>query len=72
MTRYKEELRKRGYRLENDYPFFPYNLDPKRPPLELVRPRIRHGRIELVEVYVVGTSITVFDHNLNVVNYDFI
>ena len=72
MTRYKEELRKRGYRLETDYPFFPYNLDPKRPTLELVRPRIRNGRVELVEAYVVGISITVFDNNLNVIDYDFI
>lgn len=70
MTRYKKELRKRGYKLEMDYPWLPYDCGSFT--LEAVNTKIRNSYIVIIRDYNVGTSLEFIDRNYNVMDQDFI
>ena len=56
MTRYKKELRKKGFKLEIDYPFLPITIG-SAPALEGVRTFVNDNEILVYEYYVVGIFI---------------
>ena len=63
MTRYKEELRKKGYKLEIDYPYLPISIG-NAPALEGVRTFVKDNEILICQYYVVGTIIRHIERNL--------
>lgn len=72
MTRFKQELRRHGWKLETDIPFFPYHEQPESPALESIRAYITNdGFVGISKVYVVGTWHAKFDRNFNIIENDF-
>ena len=69
MTRYKKYIREKGYKLENDYEYLPYQSE-YTPTLEGVRTKIENSKIVVLQFYVVGTSIITIDRFGNV-DFDF-
>lgn len=59
MTKYKEYLRSKGFKLDSDYPFLPYSVK-GTPTLECVSTGINlnHKCVYIISHYVVGDSIT--------------
>ena len=73
MTRLKKEFRKHGYKLQSDYPYFPYHEKPEAPALEDVWFGInKNNEIVCIKEYVVGTYYAKFDRNFNIIENDFI
>lgn len=65
MTRFKQELRKAGYKLEIDYPWLPYDVG-GGVSIESVHARIEDNAIVLYKWYnVVGWTKTVLDRHMN-------
>ena len=69
MTRYKTELRKHGFKLEQDYPWLPYEQG--NIAIEGVRVKIDNSLIVICTDYNVGTGIEFIDRNFSVVDRDF-
>ena len=65
MTRYKKELRKRGFKLECDYPFLPYSCN-NQPTIEGVRTYCENNKIFHITFSVVGDLKLVIDNNFNI------
>ena len=70
MTRYDKELRKRGYKLEIDYPWLPYNDGSVL--IEAIITKIIDNRIVIITCCNVGCGFEFLDRNFNVVDRDFI
>lgn len=70
MTRYNKELRKRGYKLEMDYLWLPYEVG--NITIEAVNTKIVDNRIVIITCYNVGCGLEFLDRNFNVVDRDFI
>ena len=70
MTRYKKELRKRGYKLKCDYPWLPFEHGSIA--IEEVNTKIVGNRIVIITSYDVGCSLEFLDRNFNVVDRDFV
>lgn len=69
MTKYKQELRKHGFRLECDYPFLPYDVNGIA--LEGVSAKIENNKIVVTNFSVVGIAKSIIDKNFNVIETDF-
>lgn len=54
MTRLKKELKKRGFKFNEDYLYLPWDNFGHQPSLEGVTMRIQTDHIEIKEWYVVG------------------
>ena len=67
MTRYKKELRKRGYKLECDYPWLPYGT----PALECVRTYVYENVLVMVQYFVVGNYTRIFNRNFDIIEQYF-
>ena len=70
MTRYDKELRKRGYKLECDYPWLPYEVG--NITIKAVITKIVGNRIVFITCYNIGCSFELLDSYFNIVNSDFI
>ena len=57
MTRLKKELKKHGFKFEDDYLYLPWDNFGKMPSLESVHLVIKEDHVEILEFYVVGTMI---------------
>ena len=65
MTRYKKELRKRGYMLEIDYPCMPYIIGSSM--IISINTRIEFDKIVIFTITFDGYSIEFIDRKFNVV-----
>lgn len=73
MNRYKKELSKHGYMLENDYPYLPFdNYGKSSVYTEAVQVTIEHDLIVLREYTSVGTLVNYINQNFELVEQDFI
>ena len=70
MTRYDKELRKRGYKLENDYPWLPYEVGIIT--IEAVNTKIVDNSILIITCSNVGCDLKFLDRNFSVVDRYFI
>lgn len=70
MTRYNKELRKRGFKLEMDYPWMPYKE--RSVLIEAINTKIIDNHIVIITVCNVGCGLEFLDRNFNVVDRDFI
>ena len=57
MTRLKKELKKAGFKFDEDYLYLPWDNFGHSPALEGVAMHIKSDHIEILEFYVVGTVI---------------
>lgn len=55
MTRLKKELKKRGFKFDEDYLYLPWNNFGHQPALEGVSMHLHNDHVEIKEYYVVGT-----------------
>lgn len=58
MTRYKKELRNKGFLLEIDYPYYPYNT------LQGIRTYVDTDGLVIKEYYAFGTLIRNIGRNM--------
>ena len=65
MTRYKKELRKRGYMLEIDYPYMPYITGNSM--IISIKTRIKFDKIVIFTITFNGYSIEFIDRKFNVI-----
>ena len=70
MTRYDKELRKRGYKLESDYPWLPFTQGDIT--IESVNTKIVDNSILIITCSNVGCDLKFLDRNLSVVDRYFI
>ena len=70
MTRYKKELRKRGFKLEIDYPWMPYK--DRSVLIEAINTKIIDNRIVIITCSNVGCDLTFLDRNFSIVDRYFI
>ena len=61
MNRFKKEVRKKGFKLENDYPWLPYDM--KSVTLEGVTANAE--KVRVINWYNVGAEIITFDRSMN-------
>lgn len=69
MNRYKKELRKRGFQLETDYPYMPY--DSGSMTLEGVRAYISNANIMMTRYFSSIIETIKLDRNFEVVDVDY-
>ena len=69
MNRYKKELQKHGYKIENDYPYLPYDMGSMT--LEGVRAYIDNASIIVVRCFTSIIEKAKLDRNFNVVDVDY-
>lgn len=60
MNRFKKELRKKGFKLECDYPFLPYDVNA----ITVEGVTVDSTQCLLLEHYNVGTSVQGFDRQM--------
>ena len=65
MTRYKQELRKRGWKLEIDFSWLPYGLD--NVVIEGVSTKVEGDTIEVTTVLNVGIDTEILDRDFAVI-----
>lgn len=65
MTRYKKELRKRGWKLEIDYPWLPFEKG--HVTIEGVSTRVVDDTIEVCTVLNVGVDTEILDRDFAVI-----
>lgn len=70
MTRYKKELRKRGYKLNCDYPYLPYNTTTALI-IDGIYTTITKEYIIVTRVYNVGVEKLFIGRDFTVVNLEF-